>query len=79
MPDGDRGLDASPIDHVPDELADELMARHVEVKDLASLMGDDNQRGTPIPALYNMWFRFIQNPSTVSIETFGTSPLMIDG
>lgn len=65
-----RYADASPIEHVPDELADELMARHVEVQTLADLMGSDKQRSTPIPALYNMWFRFVQNPSTVSVETY---------
>ncbi len=70
MADGGRDLEASAIEHVPDELADELMARHVEVQTLADMMGDDKQRGTPIPALYNMWFRFIQNPSTVSIESY---------
>lgn len=64
-----RYADASPIEHVPDELADELMARHVEIQTLADLMGSEKQRGTPIPALYNMWFRFVQNPSTVSVET----------
>ncbi len=61
---------ASPIERVPDELADELMARHVEVQTLAELMGSDKQRGTPIPAVYNMWYRFVQNPSTVSVETY---------
>lgn len=61
--------DASPVDEVPDELADELMARHVEVQTLADLMGNENQRGTPIPALFNTFYKFIQNPSTVSAET----------
>jgi hypothetical protein len=70
MPDGGRDLEASAIEHVPDELADELMARHVEIQTLADMMGDEHQRGTPIPALYNMWYRFIQNPSTVSIESY---------
>ena len=28
------------------------------------------QRGTPIPALFNQFYKFIQNPSTVSVETF---------
>ncbi len=70
MPDGGRDLDVAAIEHVPDELADELMARHVEIQTLADMMGDEHQRGTPIPALYNMWYRFIQNPSTVSIESY---------
>ena len=61
--------DASPVDEVPDELADELMARHVEVQQLADLLGNENQRGTPIPALFNTFYKFIQNPSTVSVET----------
>lgn len=65
-----RTDDVSPVDTIPDELADELMARHVEVQTLADLMGADKQRGTPIPALQNTFFKFIQNPSTVSVETF---------
>jgi hypothetical protein len=63
-------VDPSPVEEVSPELADELMARHVEVQTLADLMGKDQQRSTPIPALYNMWFSFVQNPSTVSVETF---------
>jgi len=71
MPDG-RDLDeqASAVEHVPEELSEQLMARHIEINTLAELMGSENQRGTPIPALYNMWFRFVQNPSTVSIESY---------
>lgn len=67
MPDG--GSYGSPVDVVPDELAADLMARHVEVQTLAELLGTEHQRGTPIPALYNI-YKFIQNPSTVSVETF---------
>ncbi len=70
MADGGRDLEVSAIEHVPDEIADELMSRHVEIQTLADMMGDDKQRGTPIPALYNMWYRFIQNPSTVSVESY---------
>ncbi len=55
---------------MPEELSEQLMARHVEVNTLAEMMGSENQRGTPIPALYNMWYRFVQNPSTVSIESY---------
>lgn len=62
--------EVSPVDTVPDELADELMNRHVEVQTLADLMGADKQRGTPIPALQNTFYKFVQNPSTVSVETF---------
>jgi hypothetical protein len=28
------------------------------------------QSGTPIPALYNQFYKFVQNPSTVSVDTF---------
>jgi hypothetical protein len=44
-----------------------LYARHAEIKSLDDLA---TQRGTNIPALYNQVYRFIQNPSTVSVETF---------
>lgn len=50
-----------------DELEQMLYARHAEIKSLEDLQ---NQRGTPIPALFNQFYKFIQNPSTVSIETF---------
>lgn len=49
------------------ELEELLYARHAEVKSLNDLQG---QRGTPIPALFNQFYKFIQNPSTVSVETF---------
>lgn len=49
------------------ELDEMLDARHVEVESLNDLV---DQRGTNIPALYNQVYKFIQNPSTVSVETF---------
>ncbi len=49
------------------DLDEMLYARHAEVENLEDLT---NQRGTNIPALYNQVYRFIQNPSTVSTETF---------
>lgn len=47
-----------------------LYAREAEIKSLDDLMGTDKQRGTTIPALFNQFGRFIQNPSTVSVETY---------
>ena len=44
-----------------------LYARHVEIDSLEDLQ---EQRGTPIPALFNQFYKFIQNPSAVSVETF---------
>lgn len=44
-----------------------LYARHVEIKSFQDL---EMQRGTPIPALFNIFYKFIQNPSTVSVETY---------
>lgn len=44
-----------------------LYARHVEVESYNDLM---QQRGTNIPALYNTFYKFIHNPSSVSVETF---------
>lgn len=49
------------------DLDDMLYARHAEIKNFEDLTA---QRGTNIPALYNQVYRFIQNPSTVSVETF---------
>lgn len=49
------------------ELEEMLYSRHVEVESFEDLK---NQRGTPIPALFNQFYKFIQNPSSVSVETF---------
>ena len=49
------------------ELEEMLYARHVEVESFEDLK---QQRGTPIPALFNQFYKFIQNPSSVSVETF---------
>lgn len=50
-----------------DEFDEMLYARHVEIEDAEDLL---EQRGTPIPALFNQFYKFIQNPSGVSVETF---------
>lgn len=50
-----------------DDLEGELYARNVEIKNFEDL---EKQRGTPIPALFNQFYKFIQNPSSVSVETF---------
>jgi hypothetical protein len=49
------------------DLDEMLYARHAEITSLEDLV---LQRGTNIPALYNQVYKFIQNPSTVSVETF---------
>lgn len=50
-----------------DQFEDMLYARHVELENLDDLK---EQRGTPIPALFNQFYKFVQNPSAVSVETF---------
>lgn len=68
-PNPDAGL-ATNYDDIFDEqrdLDEMLYARHDEIKSFEDLMA---QRGTNIPALYNQVYKFIQNPSTVSVETF---------
>lgn len=57
----------SNIEWTDPNLEKELYARHVEVNTYKDL---EQQRGTPIPALFNQFYKFIQNPSTVSVETF---------
>lgn len=49
------------------EMEEMLYARHAEVKSFLDL---ETQRGTPIPALFNQFYKYIQNPSAVSVETF---------
>lgn len=60
-----------PDQFVDDEAADEfeemLYSRHVEIQTFEDL---EKQRGTPIPALFHQFYKFIQNPSTVSVDTF---------
>lgn len=50
-----------------DEFEEMLYARHVEIENFDDL---ETQRGTPIPALFSQFYKFIQNPSSVSVETF---------
>lgn len=58
----------SPVDLTDeDDLDSILYSRHAEIKSYEDL---ESQRGTPIPALFNVFYKFIQNPSTVSVETF---------
>lgn len=67
---GDLGMENSYNDNFGDEAQDldeMLYARHTEIQTLEDLT---LQRGTNIPALYNQVYKFIQNPSTVSVETF---------
>lgn len=58
-PDGDQEFQS--------EMEEMLYAQHAEVKTFLDLQ---NQRGTPIPALFNQFYKYIQNPSSVSVETF---------
>lgn len=53
--------------YVDNEFEEMLYSRHVELDSLDDLK---EQRGTPIPALFNQFYKFIQNPSSVSVETF---------
>lgn len=55
------------IDTAHLELESMLYARHAELESLSDLT---QQRGTPIPALFSQFYKFIQNPSSVSIDTF---------
>jgi hypothetical protein len=49
------------------ELDEMLYARHAEVSSMDDLL---QQRGTPIPALFSLFYKFVQNPSSVSLETY---------
>lgn len=58
----------SPTDTADDEELEQMLyAAHAEIKSFDDL---EKQRGTPIPALFNQFYKFIQNPSTVSVETY---------
>ena len=61
--------EASALDNFDDdpELNEMLYARHAEITSLEDLT---LQRGTTIPALFNTLYKFIQNPSSVSVETY---------
>lgn len=50
-----------------DEFEEMLYSPHAEIESFGDLM---QQRGSPIPALFNIYYKFVQNPSSVSIDTF---------
>lgn len=50
-----------------DEFEEMLYARHVEIETFEDLKV---QRSTPIPAMFNQFYKYIQNPSSVSVDTF---------
>lgn len=61
-------IETNPEYDAKDYMDDEkLYSQHASVNSPKDLM---EQRGTPIPALFNQFYKFIQNPSTVSVETF---------
>jgi len=65
-----ESMETRPFDQDDDatrELDEMLYARHAEIQNLEDLT---SQRGTNVPALFNQVYKFIQNPSTVSVETF---------
>ncbi len=49
------------------EMEDMLYARHIEIESFKDLTV---QRGTPIPTLFQNFYKYIQNPSSISVETF---------
>lgn len=55
------------LEHDDPEIEEMLYARHVEIENFKDL---ETQRGTPIPALFNQFYKYIQNPSSVSVETY---------
>lgn len=57
--------DASPLEEA--QFDEQLYAAHAEIDSMEDL---EKQRGTPIPALFNQFYKFIQNPSTVSVGTY---------
>lgn len=61
------GLETDTPQDTQNELEQLLYARHAEINTKEDL---EFQRGTPIPALFNQFYKFIQNPSTVSVETY---------
>jgi hypothetical protein len=54
-------------DYENQELDQMLYAREAEIKSFEDL---ENQRGTTIPALFSTMYKFVQNPSSVSVETY---------
>lgn len=65
--DSTSGYPSQYLDTSDLELEQMLYARHAEVQSLNDLT---LQRGTPIPALFSQFYKFVQNPSSVSLETF---------
>src|ERR1035437_6320440 len=65
--DTDKADTTSEYEDVDDNLEDTLYSRHAEIKSFKDL---EKQRGTSIPALFNQLYKFVQNPSSVSVETY---------
>lgn len=63
----DRIPQAQPYDNTEAVFNEWIMGRHAEIKSLEDLT---TQRGTPTPAMFNQFYKFVQNPSTVSVETY---------
>lgn len=55
------------FEYVDDTLEDVLYSRHAEITTFQDL---EKQRGTSIPALFNQLYKFVQNPSSISVETY---------
>lgn len=55
------------VDTLDPAMEEKLYSQEAEIKTFADLQ---EQRGTAIPALFSQFFKFIQNPSTVSVETY---------
>lgn len=62
-----KDLDYDAPDSDMSDLEEMLYARHAEIESFHDL---EKQRGTNIPALYSTFYKFIQNPSSVSVETY---------
>lgn len=60
--------DPNTLRDLPESELDGLLhSRHAEINSYSDLTA---QRATNIPALFNIFYKFIQNPSSVSVETF---------
>ncbi len=65
--DKDKADPTAEYEDVDNTLEDVLYARHAEIETFQDL---EKQRGTSIPALFNQLYKFVQNPSSVSVETY---------
>lgn len=63
----EKKVNSEYVDYDTGNWEEMLYARHAEIESFKDL---SQQRGTSVPAIFSQFYKFVQNPSTVSLQTF---------